>query len=179
MTESKDETHRPGVTTAQGDGGLPDDRAGESIGFLLSQVGIYAARQFAERLSGLDLQPPQFRVMNVVDAAEGLSQQAIAEAIGAPASRMVMIVDELEQRGLIERRTDPSDRRAHALFLTTNGRKLLARARKIAHQHEDEIMRGIGAADRKRLIALLQQVVSQQEIGAGVHPGLREPESKR
>ncbi len=56
--------------------------------------------------------------MNVVDAAAGQSQQAIAEAIGAPPSRMVAIVDELEQRGLIERRPHPSDRRVHALYLT-------------------------------------------------------------
>jgi hypothetical protein len=70
------------------------DHAPSSLGFLLSQVGIYASQRFAWRIAAVDLQPPQFRVLNAVDAVEGQSQGAIGEAIGAPASRMVAIVDE-------------------------------------------------------------------------------------
>jgi DNA-binding MarR family transcriptional regulator len=154
---------------------IPGDRAPSSLGFLLSQVGLYAARRFAQRLAAIDLHPPLFRVLNAVDAAEGESQQAIGEAIGAPASRMVAIVDELEQRGLVERRPHPGDRRIRALYLTAAGRKLLARGRRIAMEHEEELTGGMSEADRKRLIALLQRVVEEQGIGAGVHPGLSEP----
>jgi DNA-binding MarR family transcriptional regulator len=148
-----------------------EPKAPSSLAFLLSQVGVYAARRFAQRIAAVDLQPPLFRVLNVVDAAEGQSQQAIGEAIGAPASRMVAIVDELEQRGLVERRPHPSDRRIRALYLTGEGRKLLARGRRIATEHGEELTRGMSAADRKRLIALLQGVVEEQGIGGGVHPG--------
>ncbi len=154
------------------------DKAPSSLGFLLSQVGVYASRRFAQRIAALDLDPPLFRVLNVVDAAEGQSQQAIGEAIQAPASRMVAIVDELEQRGLVERRPHPSDRRIRALYLTGAGRRLLARGRKIAIEHEEELTRGLSAADRKRLIALLQKIVEEQGIGRGVHPGLSEPDVK-
>jgi DNA-binding MarR family transcriptional regulator len=154
---------------------LAADRAPASLGFLLSQVGIYASRRFGHRIAALDLQPPLFRVLNVVDAAEGQSQQAIGEAIQAPPSRMVAIVDELEQRGLVERRPHPSDRRIRALYLTAAGRKLLARGRKIAAEHEEELTRGMSSGDRKRLIELLQKVVDEQGIGSGVHPGLSEP----
>ena len=155
------------------------DKAPSSLGFLLSQVGIFASRRFAERLAVIDLEPPLFRVMNVVDAAEGLSQQAIGEAIHAPASRMVAIVDELERRGLIERRPQPGDRRVHALHLTGDGRELLARGRAIAAEHEDELTEGMSKADRKRLVSLLQKIVDLQGIGAGVHPGLSEPPGKK
>ena len=148
------------------------DQAPSSIGFLLSQVGTYAARRFAERIGEVDLHPPLFRVLNVVDAAEGQSQQAIGEAIGAPASRMVAIVDELEQRGLVARRPLPGDRRVRALHLTAKGRRLLARGREIAGRHEEDLTRGLSEADRKRLLALLQSLVEEQGIGAGVHPGL-------
>lgn len=151
---------------------LDGDRAPSSVAFLLSQVGIHASQRFARRIAEIGLHPPQFRVMNMVDAVEGRSQQAIAAAIGAPPSRMVAIVDELEEEGLIERRPHPSDRRVRALYLTPAGRRLLARGRKIAGEHEEELMRGLSAADRKRLIALLQKVVDEQEIGSGVHPGL-------
>jgi DNA-binding MarR family transcriptional regulator len=174
MTASKDETHRGNVTSARS-AGAARDKAPSSVGFLLSQVGIYASRRFAERLAAIDLQPPLFRVLNVVDAAAGRSQQAIGEAIQAPPSRMVAIVDELERRGLVERRPHPGDRRVHALHLTDEGRGLLGRALRIALEHEQEITRGFSAADRERLVALLQKIVVEQEIGPGVHPGLSQP----
>ena len=155
-----------------GDKPLAGDHAPSSVAFLLSQVGIHASQRFARRIAEIDLQPPQFRVMNMVDAVEGRSQQAIAETIGAPPSRMVAIVDELEARRLIERRPHPGDSRAHALYLTAAGRRLLARGRKIAIEHEEELMKGLSAADRRRLVALLQKVVEEQGIGSGVHPGL-------
>jgi DNA-binding MarR family transcriptional regulator len=155
-----------------GDKPLAGDRAPSSVAFLLSQVGIHASQRFARRIAEIDLQPPQFRVMNMVDAVEGRSQQTIAETIGAPPSRMVAIVDELEARGLIERRPHPGDRRVHALYLTAAGRRLLARGRKIALEHEEDLMKGLSAADRRRLVALLQKVVDAQGIGTGVHPGL-------
>lgn len=154
---------------------ISGDKAPSSLGFLLSQVGIHASRRFSQRIAALDIHPPLFRVLNVVDAAEGQSQQAIGEAIQAPASRMVAIVDELEQRGFIERRPHPGDRRVHALYLTAEGRKVLGRGRKIATEHEEELTRGMSAADTKRLIELLRKLVDNQGIGSGVHPGLSDP----
>jgi DNA-binding MarR family transcriptional regulator len=158
---------------------ISGDKAQSSLGFLLSQVGIHAARRFAQRIAEIDIHPPEFRVLNVVDAAEGQSQQAIGEAIQAPASRMVAIVDELEQRGFIERRPHPSDRRVHALYLTAKGRKLLTKGREIAMEHEQELIRGLSAADHKQLIALLGKLVENQGIGRGVHPGLSDPDASR
>lgn len=155
--------------------GINGDRAPSTLAFLLSQVGIHASRRFAERIASVDLNPPLFRVLNLVDAAEGRSQQAIGKAIEVPASRMVALVDELEQRGLVERRPDPGDRRVRALYLTRKGRQTLTRGRKIASQHEEELTRGLNEADRKRLLALLQRMVDEQALGQGVHPGLGSP----
>ncbi len=150
------------------------DRAPSTLAFLLSQVGIHASKRFAERIATVGLQPPLFRVLNLVDAAEGKSQQAIAAEIEIPPSRMVALVDELERRGLVERRPDPKDRRVRALFLTAEGRRTLARGREIAKQHEKELTQGMEPADRKRLVDLLQKIVDEQAIGKGVHPGLSE-----
>jgi DNA-binding MarR family transcriptional regulator len=148
------------------------DRAPSTLAFLLSQVGIHASRRFAERIAEVDLNPPLFRILNLIDAAEGRSQQAIGEAIQVPPSRMVALVDELEQRGLVERRPDPADRRIRALYLTRKGRTALTRGREIATSHEEEITRGMSETDRTRLTKLLQKLVDEQAIGRGVHPGL-------
>jgi DNA-binding MarR family transcriptional regulator len=154
----------------------PGDRAPSTLGFLLSQVGIHASRRFAERIAEIDLHPPLFRVLNVVDAAEGESQGAIGDAIHVPPSRMVSIVDELEEGGLVERRPHPRDRRIRAVYLTPEGRKALAKGRRIAREHEEELVRGMSKGDREKLVSLLQRIVEQQEIGHGVHPGLSRPE---
>lgn len=150
---------------------LEGDKAPENLAFLLSQVGIHASSRFAARLAEVDLQPPLFRVLNLVDAAEGRSQQEIAKAVQAPPSRMVGFVDELEQRGLVERRADPKDRRVRALYLTPAGREALARGREIARQHEEELTEGLSGPERRRLVDLLRKVVEVQAIGKGVHPG--------
>lgn len=155
---------------------LNGDRAPSTLAFLLSQVGIHASRRFAERIAAAGLSPPLFRVLNLVDAAEGQSQHAIGAAIGVPPSRMVALVDELEERTLVERRPDPKDRRVRALYLTRKGRQSLARGRAIAKEHEEELTRGMPAADRRRLVDLLQKIVDEQAIGRGVHPGLSKAE---
>lgn len=122
----------------------------------------------------LDLHPGLFRILNVVEATEGQSQQAIGEAIEVPASRMVALVDELERQGLVERHPDP-DRRVRVLHLTAKGRRLLERGRKIAAEHEADLTKDMSAGDRKRLIALLRELAANQGIQPGVHPGLSEP----
>ncbi|HEY2714803.1 MAG TPA: MarR family transcriptional regulator [Solirubrobacterales bacterium] len=149
---------------------LEGDKAPENLAFLLSQAGIHASARFAARLAEIDLQPPLFRVLNLVDAAEGRSQQEIAKAVAAPPSRMVAFVDELEKRGLVERRADPRDRRIRALYLTPAGREALERGREVAHQHGEELARGLTEAEHAELVALLRKVVEAQ-LGAGVHPG--------
>lgn len=150
---------------------LAADKAPRNLAFLLSQVGIHASARFAARLVEVDLSPPLFRVLNLVDAAEGRSQQEIAKAVEAPPSRMVGFVDELEQRGLVERRADPRDRRVRALYLTAAGRKMLARGREVAREHEEELTAGLSEEERERLVELLGKVVDEQGIGRGVHPG--------
>ncbi len=154
-------------------GSPPDgDHAPSTLAFLLSQVGIHASRRFAERIAEVDLNPPLFRILNLIDAAEGQSQQAIGAGIQVPPSRMVALVDELEERGLVERRPNPDDRRVRALYLTRKGRSSLARGREIASAHEEELTEGMSETDRTRLVKLLQKMVDQQAIGRGVHPGL-------
>src|SRR4051812_4104170 len=107
-----------------------------SVGFLLSQLGLASAKRFAEALRPVGILPGEFALMRFVAASEGQSQQALAERLAIPASRMVAKVDSLEEAGLIERRPDPADRRVRALHLTTKGRRVLKRAGQIAVEHE-------------------------------------------
>jgi DNA-binding MarR family transcriptional regulator len=141
-------------------------------GFLLVQLGTHAHRRFAERLGRLDLHPRHFGMLSQLDANEGQSQQALSEALGIHRSAVVALVDDLEQRGLAERRRDPVDRRAYTLYLTPGGRELLAELQRVADDEEAELLTALDAGERSQLISLLQRVADSQGLAAGVHPNL-------
>ena len=108
------------------------ERAPRSVGFLISQLGFFSSRRFHEALEPLGIGPRDFLLMRFVAASDGQSQQALAERLDVPASRMVALVDHLEDADLVERRPDPEDRRVRGLYLTRKGRGVLDRASKIA-----------------------------------------------
>src|SRR5215471_701406 len=105
----------------------PRLRGAESPAFLLAQVGSHAAASFAERLRVLSLVPADAGILRIVQATEGNSQQALGAELGVAPSRLVALIDDLERRGMVERRDQPSDRRSYALYLTSNGRDVLTR----------------------------------------------------
>jgi DNA-binding MarR family transcriptional regulator len=146
------------------------------VGFLLAQLGTHAHRGFAERLAELDLHPRHFGMLSHLAASEGQSQQALSIALGIHRSAVVALVDDLEHRGLAERRRDPVDRRAYTLYLTASGRDVLADLERIAEDHEAELLTALDESERSQLIWLLQRVAESEGLAAGVHPNL-EPDN--
>src|SRR5687767_8793955 len=113
---------------------------GRRASFLLVQLGTHRHRRFAERLAHLDLHPRHFGTLSHLAANEGRSQEALSTALGIHRSAVVALVDDLEHRGLAERRRDAGDRRAYALHLTRRGRKLLSELERIAQEDEAELL---------------------------------------
>ena len=146
-----------------------------SVSFLLARVGFESARRLKERLAPYGLEPRQFALLNLVAIREGSSQQAIADAIGIPKSRMVALVDDLERRGAVERR--PSDRRTHALHLTDEGRNLLQATRRLARAHDAQLTQPLTADEREQLVELLTKLAAEHDVPAGVHPALARRDS--
>src|ERR1700722_12736104 len=81
-------------------------------GYLISRVGFYAQREFSARLAEVGLTPRMWGALNVIDAEGSITQQGLGKSIGMDPSTMVSTIDELESRGLVERRRHPTDRRA-------------------------------------------------------------------
>ncbi len=140
-----------------------------SLGFLISQVGRSVGRSFHEALAPLDLEPRQYLLLASVAARHGCSQQAIGGSLQIPPSRMVVLVDDLERRGLIKRIPNPADRRAHALQLTPAGRRLLNRARPIAEAHEADLCEPLDEHARATLVELLGRIAAHRRLTLG-HP---------
>jgi DNA-binding MarR family transcriptional regulator len=111
-------------------------------------------------------------LLHSVATTEGVTQQAIAERMRVPASRMVAFVDSLEQRGLLERRPNPDDRRARALFLTHEGRELLRRAFAVPIEQEQLLTRDLSDHERSQLLNLLSRVGMQVGVAPGIDPSM-------
>jgi DNA-binding MarR family transcriptional regulator len=139
--------------------------------FLLAQVGGHAAMKFGERLSVLGLTPPHVGILGAIDRSEGLSQQALCERLRVMPSRLVTLVDELEQRELVERRDKPDDRRTYALHLTEKGRGTLKEIGRVAREHQDALCAALTERERQQLATLLGRIADQQGLTPGVHPG--------
>ncbi len=159
-------TRNPGTT-------CPRPIGRPSPSFLIAQVGAHAASQFAERLRKLKLAPWHAGILRILNSTPAITQQTLATTLGMVPSRLVVLVDEMEQRGLIERRENPDDRRRYALHITEEGRSTLETIGRISCEHSQALLAAISDDEQRQLATLLQRIADQQGLTRGVHPGYR------
>jgi DNA-binding MarR family transcriptional regulator len=121
----------------------------------LAQQAVF--HDFAASVQGLS--PGRVGLLIVVDANPGVTQSRLAEAVHRDRSTMVGVLDQLEARGLIERRRGV-DRRTNGLWLTPAGRALLGRALRAIARHERRIAVRLAPAERRELLRLLGKIAS-------------------
>jgi DNA-binding MarR family transcriptional regulator len=146
---------------------VPDDSESISLhdaltrntGFLISRLGWFAQRRFSDRIAAVGLTPRAWGALNVLDKEGAITQHALCKSIGMDPSSMVATIDELEAQGLVERRRNPQDRRAHALYVTDKGRGTLAAGRKIARRAQDDLLAPLDREEREQLHGLLLRLV--------------------
>lgn len=152
---------------------VSDSDRGNGVAFLLAQLGHHASDLFAERIASIGLTPPQAGIVRAIASEPGRSQQSLSTKLGLLPSRMVAFVDELENRGYVERRRNPDDRRLHALHLTASGKRMMQKLSVLARQHEDQMTAGLSDKQRDTLRELLAAVAREQRLAPRVHPGYR------
>jgi DNA-binding MarR family transcriptional regulator len=84
------------------------------------------------------------------------SQSVLAAGLGLDKTRVIPVLDDLQERRLIRRQPDPADRRVRLLSLTPKGRELFARVQREIHQHEDRLLDQLDAAERAAFISALR-----------------------
>jgi DNA-binding MarR family transcriptional regulator len=150
---------------------LPPAALETRASFLLSQLGLHSAQAFAAELVELGLNPNRFGLLVHLARAEGQTQQRLAETLGIHRNTMVSLIDDLEARGLVERRRHPSDRRAYAIHLTEQARAILPEAIRIADEQNARLLAVLSEGERRTLIDLLSRLSAAAGQRAGVHPG--------
>jgi DNA-binding MarR family transcriptional regulator len=139
--------------------GAIDAEVAEFAGQLFFRLWRASHTRTADALESIGLTPALFALLNVLGAREGAIQQQLSSDMGIDPSAMVTLIDELESAGLAERLRRPRDRRAWEVAITSKGRRRLERARRLATQVEDEVLGGLTAADRGRLLTLLRRAL--------------------
>jgi DNA-binding MarR family transcriptional regulator len=133
-----------------------------SAGYLLLKAGTQFHGVIDAALGAEDLTGRQFLVLTFAGGAEGLSQLELSRRLHLDPTIVVGLLDELEDRGLVTRTKDPADRRRHLIALTTDGRKLQARAAKAVAVAERDFLEPLSGADRKQLRRLLLDVMQSR-----------------
>jgi DNA-binding MarR family transcriptional regulator len=147
--------------------------------FLLSKIGARSKQLFAQALEPLDLKPNHVSVLNYLRAQEGASQRELVEGLWIDASTMVALLDEFEARGLAERRRNPSDRRASAVYLTADGREVLERALELSRDVAERLLAPLGGEERARLHGYLAAIAGATPAAGSARRDSAAPRSGR
>lgn len=130
----------------------------DNLGQILSDVSRLMRRAFDERARGIGVTRPQWQVLTILARHEGINQGGLAELLEVEPITLCRMVDRLQEAGLVERRPDPSDRRAWRLFLSEKANALLAELRPLALGLFDEAMNGLSPIERDRLHEMLERI---------------------
>jgi len=142
-----------------------------ALGLLLSQLGTHAALSFGRKIAGFGISPPHFGILRWIHANEGKNQRELASHLGIVPSRLVVLLDELESKGLVARERSVEDRRSQQLQLTQKGSRLLEKVERIATAHDADLGSSLTELERETLIELCAKLAAHRGLIPHGHPG--------
>lgn len=129
------------------------------VGYAVRRAQVAVFQDFMRAVASTDIRPAQFSILTVIAANPGLKQADVSRALGIERGRLVLVLNELEKRGLARRAASEIDRRSHALHLTPKGERLLAQLNGLVGEHERRMSARLGPQDKARLLELLDRLV--------------------
>lgn len=144
--------------SAETDGAVDLGLIGESMGFLLKRAQMAVFHDFIRTFAVADIRPAQFSVLSVIERNPGLKQSQVSTALSIKRTNFVPLLDGLEARGLVKRKPAATDRRSHALHLTTKGVALMEQLNALWREHEQRVRDRIGPDGRVWLLDLLPRL---------------------
>ncbi|GLS16116.1 MarR family winged helix-turn-helix transcriptional regulator [Hydrogenophaga electricum] len=130
-------------------------------GHAIRRLHQIAVGIFMQEMGELSVTPLQYGALQVVHNQPGIDQRTLARAIALDASTTGGVVDRLEARGWLERRTAPEDRRARQLVLTPAGEQALAQAVPAMLRAQTQILAPLTPRQQAEFMRLVQVLVTQ------------------
>ena len=135
----------------------------DRFGYLLKHARERLASLSAESVERFGINGRELAVLTVIAEGEPPSQLEAAKRLSIDRTTMVMLLDELEMKGFVERRPDPVDRRRNIVVLTTNGRASLIGAAQATDEAEKAFVAPLGKAGGAKLRTMLQAVIEADQ----------------
>ena len=132
---------------------------------LLTRLSRVVYRRATEELLGVRLK--QYIALNYLRDQGDTPQQELGEALHLDANNLVLLLNDLEDEGFVERRRDPSDRRRHIVEVMPAGRRALERAERALESIEDDVLAPLSNEERATLRRLLTRALEGAGAGAG------------
>lgn len=140
---------------------FPDHGAvNAQTGFLLRKVSSASFSAFAKLTGEHGLHPMHFGMLMIIEAEEPISQHELGLHLGVDPSSMVMRMDVLEERRLVERVRSSEDRRSYEIRLSPEGRRILKALRRKADAHADRFFAPLTKRERSELHRLLTKLAA-------------------
>ena len=140
-----------------------------AFGFLINDVTRMLRKIFDRRAVRFELTRAQWRALKRISYNEGMRQAELAEQLEMEPIAIGRVIDRLENAGFVERRADPTDRRAWRLHLTARAHGVVDDKETIGDQLLHDAQKGISAADMKAVMATLthmkQNLIALDEAG--------------
>ena len=130
---------------------------------LLAKLSKTVYRKSEEALSGMSLK--DYIALAKLDD-RGVPQQRLAESLGMDENNLVLLLNGLEDAGLIARRRDPDDRRRHIVEITPRGKKVRERAEHAMATVEEDLLHALSLSERATLYQLVRRVIESQAASA-------------
>ena len=127
--------------------------------WLINQAAITANRLTTQELAGAGMRRYQFALLTALAEAGPASQAELSRGTSIDRSDMVATINDLAERGLVERMPDPADRRRNVVTITPAGRRELQALDRGVKQAQDALLAPLSAEDRAQLVELLTRVV--------------------
>ena len=143
-------------------GRLPAELRASTL-VLLKRLGFNAKQHSFDEYEKAGLTPYHHAILAVLDEGVPETQAAIADSLGYDRGTLVGLLDELEEKELVERKRDPDDRRRHIVRLNANGKRTLARLRTLNKRLEDDFLAPLDAEQRATLHSLLLELAERHE----------------
>jgi MarR family transcriptional regulator, lower aerobic nicotinate degradation pathway regulator len=163
------ETIQTKTALAQPPAGPPRELLKNS-GFLLKRLGWTFKERALEGFEPTGLNPQHHAILALLDEGTRETQGTIADALGYDRSQLVGLLDELEERGFVDRQRDRADRRRHLVSLTPEGKKALAELRAIIERVEREFLAPLDDEERRALHALLLELAVHHDARCAPWP---------
>jgi len=130
----------------------------ENIGSLIAQVARLMRRNFDERVREIGVTRPQWQVLSVLSRNAGTNQGGLAELLEVEPITLGRMIDRLQDADLVERQSDPNDRRAWRLYVTPRGASLIEQLQPYAEAMFEEALDGVEPDAQAKLLTTLSRM---------------------